>query len=184
MIKFRSQPLNQLSASDTDALLYEKNIFERCWNSKSAAHRFQCQTIKHGGKKLVLNKTTKLTWQQSGSSDAVTYNQAKKYIHDLSKQKFASYKDWRFPALDEAMSLLKPRKSDNGLYIDSAFDPKQQWIWTMDDADAEVPWVVTFRAGCCYVPNDTHYYVRAVRGEFWLPGDESVEMYALLESIL
>jgi hypothetical protein len=181
-MKFRSQPLNKLSASDADALLYEKNIFEQRWNNKRASH-FRCQLIKQGGKKLVSDKTTKLTWQQSGSTNAVTYNDAEKYIHDLNKKKFAGHKDWRFPTLDEAMSLLRPRKSENDLYIDPAFDQTQQWIWTMDEADAEAPWVVTFRAGCCYVPVESQYYVRAVRGELWFPGDESLDRDALLELI-
>jgi hypothetical protein len=181
-MKFRSQPLNKLSASDAEALVYEKNIFEQRWNSKSAALRFRCQAVKHGGKKVVIDKTTKLTWQQSGSTNAVTYNDAGKYIRELNKEKFAGHKDWRFPTLDEAMSLLRPRKSGGDLYIDPAFDRTQQWIWTMDEADAEVPWVVTFRAGCCYIPITSQYYVRAVRGEFWFPGDESLRD-ALLEMI-
>jgi hypothetical protein len=68
------------------------------------------------------------------------------------------------------MSLLKPYKSDNDLYIDPTFDQKQKWIWTLDESDAGVPWVVTFHVGCCYVPSAPLYYVRAVRGEFWFPG--------------
>jgi hypothetical protein len=180
-MKFRSQPLNKLSTSDTETLGHEKNVFERRWNRMSAALRFRCQVVKRGGKKLVIDETTKLSWQQSGSSHAMTYNDAEKFIDELNKKKFAGYKDWRFPTLDEAMSLLRPRKNDKDLYIDPAFDQTQQWIWTMDEADAEVSWVVTFRAGCCYVPAASQYYVRAVRGEFWFPGDESLDRDALLE---
>ncbi len=131
----------------------------------------------------MIDKTTKLTWQQAGSSDAVTYDDAKKYIHDLNKQKLAGYKDWRLPTLDDAMSLLEPHKSDSDLHIEPAFDQTQKWIWTMDESEAEVPWVVTIRAGCCYVPSDSQHCVRAVRGEFWFPRNESLDEDSLRKLI-
>jgi serine/threonine-protein kinase len=131
----------------------------------------------------VIDRATELTWQRSGSPEALTYDDAEKYIHDLNKRKLAGYKDWRLPTLDETMSLLKPHKSGRTLYIDPVFDQRQKWIWTWDESDAGVSWVVTFRAGCCYVPSDSHYYVRAVRGEFWFPGNESLDEEALLDLI-
>ncbi|MDZ7289772.1 MAG: DUF1566 domain-containing protein [candidate division KSB1 bacterium] len=174
-MKFRSQPLNQLSPTEFDILLHEKDVFELRWNKRSPTLRFRCQAIKRGGKKLVTDKMTRLTWQQSGSPGPVTYRDAEKYIRDLNKKKFAGFKNWRLPTLDEAMSLLRPSRGDTNLYIDPAFDPTQQWIWTWDESDSGAAWVVTYRAGCCYVPVDSHYYVRAVRGEFWYPGDDAFE---------
>jgi hypothetical protein len=101
----------------------------------------------------------------------LTYNDAEKYIHELNQRKFAGNKDWRLPTLAEAMFLLEPRKpkKDGTLYLDPVFDHTQQWIWTQDESHTGVPWVVTFRTGCCYVPIDRFYFVRAVRGEYWVP---------------
>jgi hypothetical protein len=172
-MKFRSQPLNQLSASDLDNLLYQKTVFERRWSKK---RQYPYKPTKRSGKKLVVDKTTKLTWQQSGSPSAVTYADAEKYIRELNKQKFANYKDWRLPTVDEAMSLLIPCKDDNDLYIDLEFDRAQPWIWTDEEASDGTAWVMTFQTGYCYVPVDTNYYVRAVRGEFWYPEDDSVDL--------
>jgi hypothetical protein len=168
---FRSLALNELAVVDWDTMLVEKLWFEQLWGSHRAFLQRGYKTVERKHEKLVIDGATDLTWQRSGSPAAVTYDDAKKYIHGLNKQKFAGYKDWRLPTLDEAMSLLKPRKSRNDLYIDPAFNQTQQWVWTMDEADAGVPWVVTFRAGCCYVPIASHYYVRAVRGEFWFQGN-------------
>ncbi len=102
---FRSQALNELAIGDWDAMVAEKLWFEKRWNSHRAFLQRGCKTVDHKREKLVIDRATELTWQRSGSSDAITYNEAKKYIHELNKQKFAGYNDWRFPTLDEAMSL-------------------------------------------------------------------------------
>jgi len=172
-MKFRSRSLNLLSTGDLDNLLYQKEVFERRWNKKSQIRLFPYKPTKRGGKKLLFDKTTELTWQQAGSPVAVTHADAEKYIRELNKQKFANYKDWRLPTLDEAMSLLESRKNDDGFYIDPEFDRGQPWIWTGEKSSDGAAWVVTFRTGYCYVPVDTCYFVRAVRGEFWLPEDDS-----------
>ncbi|MGH7450331.1 MAG: DUF1566 domain-containing protein [bacterium] len=182
-VPFRSLALNELTVVDWDTMLAEKLWFEKLWSKHGAFLQRGYKTVGRKHEKLVIDRATELTWQQSGSSDAVTYDDAEKYIHELNKQKFAGYKDWRLPTLDEAMSLLKPHKSGNDLFIEPAFDQTQKWIWTLDESDAGVPWVVTFRAGCCYVPSESQYYVRAVRGEFWFPGNESLAEDALLELI-
>jgi len=174
-MKFRSQPINLLSTSDLDNLLYQKDVFERRWNKKGQIQLFPYKPTQRSGKKLVFDKTTELTWQQSGSPVAVTHAEAKKYIRELNKQKFANYKDWRLPTLDEAMSLLEPRRNDNDLYIDPEFDRSQARIWTSEKSSDDVAWVVTFHTGYCYVPLDACYFVRAVRGEFWVPGDNSAD---------
>jgi hypothetical protein len=66
--------------------------------------------------------------------------------------------------LEEAMSLMEPKKSKDGLYIDAIFDNTQRWIWTADTRSASAAWGVIFGSGYC---NDTHVdlnvVVRAVR---------------------
>jgi hypothetical protein len=181
---FRSLALNELGVGDWDAMVAEKLWFEKRWSSHRAFLRRGYKIVERKREKLVIDRATELTWQRSGSNDVVTYDEAKKYIHELKKQKFAGYNDWRFPTLDEAISLVQPYKSANDFYIDPAFDVAQKWIWTMDESEAGAPWVVTFRAGCCYVPADSHYYVRAVRGEFWFPGNESFDQEGLRELII
>jgi len=182
-MKFRSQPLNLLSISDWDNLLYQKEVFERRWNKKNHLRLFPYKPTQRGGKRLLFDKATELTWQQSGSPVAVTHADAKKYIGELNKQKFANHKDWRLPSLDEAMSLLEPRKNENDLYLDSDFDSAQSWVWTGEKPSDGAAWVVTFRTGYCYVPVDACYFVRAVRGEFWLPEDDSAAADAVLTRI-
>ena len=121
------------------------------------AHRY--------GKKVVFDHTTKLMWQQSGSSGSTTiYENAKKYIDQLNRERFAGFNDWRLPTLEEAMSLMEPEKSSNGLYIEPVFDETQRFIWTSDQYSASRAWSVGFTyGGCGPNPLGIVISVRAVR---------------------
>lgn len=139
----------------------------RAWSNphgKGITHSYIEQTL-HGDK-VVLDKATGLMWQKSGSSNYMTYAEAKKYIRDLNNDNkpFAGLIGWRLPTLEEAMSLMEPRKQDD-MYINPMFGQKQGWIWTADKYSASSAWLVTFDDGYCGL-YDVHYYgyyVRAVR---------------------
>jgi serine/threonine-protein kinase len=114
--------------------------------------------------KIVLDKTTGLMWQQSGSSNYMVYSETKKYIRKLNNKSFANFTDWRLPTLKEAMSLMEAQKTKGDLYINSKFCQKQQWIWTADRKSAGRAWVVYFSYGVCdHRVVDYASSVRAVR---------------------
>jgi len=128
---------------------------------KGIIHDYEKQTL-HGDK-VVIDKTTGLMWQQSGSDDYITYAKARKYIDKLNTNSFAGFTDWRLPTLEEAMSLMAP-KQHGELYIDPIFDRKQSWIWTSDKYSAGAAWSVSFSHGNCgHDALVTNLYVRAVR---------------------
>ncbi len=115
---------------------------------------------------IVKDNATGLTWEQSGAKERMFYDEAKMYIAQLNRDKFADFSDWRLPTLSEAITLLKQEKADDGLYTDTKFfDKTQKWIWTSDLSGASVAWVVYFsNGGCCYDDFFSFsYYVRAVR---------------------
>jgi hypothetical protein len=119
---------------------------------------------------VLLDRATGLMWQRSGSTDYITFADARNYIEELNRQKFAGYNNWRLPTLEEAMSLMEPNSSGNlffgtkPVYINSEFDAKQEWIWTSDNYSAGVAWVATFGSGDCDPHPITDYvYVRVVR---------------------
>ncbi len=95
------------------------------------------------------------------------FEEARQWIDALNQKGYAGFKDWRLPTLEEAMSLMEPRKNKNYLYIDPIFDATQRWIWTSDQIQGGVgrQWVVRFHSGDCYDYNFDYYdgYVRAVR---------------------
>jgi hypothetical protein len=117
--------------------------------------------------KVVYDKATGLMWQQSGSNSYMSFGAAKKYIVKLNSKNFAGYNNWRLPTLEEAKSLLEPKRNEtNNLYIDPIFNKMQEWIWTSDQYSAWSGCVVDFRSGTCdnfgYY-GDNFGYVRAVR---------------------
>ena len=114
------------------------------------------------GDSVVRASTTGLFWQQSGSSQGLSFEGAQEYIQSLNDEKFAGYSDWRLPTLEEAMSLMEPKR-ESGLFIDPVFDEKQWWIWT-PDIESSRAWGVYFFVGACVNFHITNlYYVRAVR---------------------
>jgi hypothetical protein len=131
-------------------------------NGKGIVHQYKLQVI--AGDSVVVDRATKLMWQQSGSTKYMTYDDAEKYIRNLNNKRFAGYSDWRLPTLEEAMSLMEREKHGN-LFIDTKFfDSRQVWIWTSDKPTAGVAWVVLFLYGLC--GGNTligDFYVRAVR---------------------
>jgi hypothetical protein len=161
-ILLRSQPLDQLSIDEVQKMLREKDFFDRSWNNSGRGLRHEYEAIERQGEKSVIDHTTGLTWQQSGSP-AITYTNAEKYIRDLNDKRFAGYNDWRLPTLEEAMSLMEPKTHGN-LYIDPVFNHNQTWIWTADKESAGRAWHVHFLDGTCdHDGLGDDAYVRAVR---------------------
>jgi hypothetical protein len=131
--------------------------------TKGIQHQYEVK--EHHGQKLVIDHTTDLTWQQSGSNSTMPYVAATQYIYALNDLRFAGYNDWRLPTVEEAMSLMEPEIKNGSLYIDPVFDRTQRYIWTADKYLSEVAWVVNFFAGHFkdeHVEHD-HNYARAVR---------------------
>jgi len=113
---------------------------------------------------VVYDAKTRLTWQQSGSSKRMIFEQGQAYIKQKNRENYGGFSDWRLPTLKEAMSLMSPARK-NGLYIDPLFAKTQSDIWTSDKASASIAWMVSFSVGyCTYASVDKNILVvRAVR---------------------
>ncbi len=153
-----------LSPEHTKEMIHRLGFFDSSLNKSGRGVAHTYVSFVRGNQTLVLDLTTGLIWQQSGSSKYMNYADAEKYIRDLNAKRFAGYEDWRLPTLEETMSLMERETKHGGLYIDPVFDRAQRWIWTADRESAERTWVVTFSHGTCNHPvigNDS--YVHAVR---------------------
>ena len=144
----RDKP-KQLSTDEVKAMLAEKGFYASDWNKagKGIAHQYESKTINGG--KVVQDHATGLMWQQSGSSNYITFAAAEEYLREMNSQSFAGFNDWRLPTLEEAMSLMEREKKNGHLYIDPIFDDTQSWIWTGDKAGGSSCWVAYFSNGYC-----------------------------------
>jgi hypothetical protein len=117
----------------------------------------------------VIDHTTGLMWQKSGSEKELTYKKAQIYIERLNRERFAGHNDWRLPTVPELMSLQEPKhQSNNYFYINPIFDKKQALCWSVDTISSGWSgsgWFVTFGGTCCVLNSflSSKYYVRAVR---------------------
>ena len=164
---FRSQRQpKKLSLNDVKAMLKKFNFFDSEWNKMSQGFKNQFEKQEKNGDIVLLDQASGLMWQQSGSPKIMTYKNVQKWIDDLNEKGYAGYTDWRLPTLEEAMSLMQPKENKDGLYIDQAFDSKQEWIWTVDKYKrGSAAWGVGFSHGSC---DDRYFfsltdYVRCVR---------------------
>ncbi len=155
--------LYELGFDDGIKRVKKGGFFNSDHNKQARGILHQYEMVERQGQKLVIDHTTGLAWQQSGSPNPMAYPDAEKYVDALNGQRFADYTDWRLPTLDEAMSLMELEEKNGDLHIDSVFDGTQTMIWTADQSGGEV-WEVHFFNGTCEIyPQGRHYYVRAVR---------------------
>ena len=111
---------------------------------------------------VIYDLKTGLMWQQGGSPDKMKFEPTKNWIAELNRKQYAGYNDWRLPTLEEAMSLMEPKKLNGDLYIDPIFDSNQSWIWTSDPySGASAQWVVHFNYGKCSAHHPQRPLLRA-----------------------
>lgn len=160
---FRSGPGESLTEEAVKIMIEKRGFFDSIQNKAAAGFANDFETQNEG--LAVLDRASGLLWQRSGSPAAMSLPNARNYIAQLNESRYAGYRDWRLPTLEEAMSLVEaPRQQANAQYLDPLFDPKQRWIWTADFFSPTDAWVVSFDGGKCLVSTvNRKIYVRAVR---------------------
>ncbi len=115
----------------------------------------------------VTDKTTGLIWQQSGCPYPLTWHEAKKYIDKLNEDRFAGHQCWKFPTINELLSLLTQTPHGEAFCIQPLFDQTQKWLWSCDLRSFMAAWYVSVELGFVARHDFTGYYfVRGVcRGD-------------------
>lgn len=115
------------------------------------------------GNHLVQDPSTRLIWQQSGTSFPVTWHQAKDYVARLNAQAFSGYSDWRLPTLPELITLARPPKKGRDHCISSVFDAEQKRLWSLDKSTFVSAWYLDIELGFVGRNDLTGFYhVKAV----------------------
>ena len=154
-VNLRSQP-KQLSDNDVKGMLIKFNFFDRTKNPDGALNN----DFVDNGNGTVTDRTTGLMWQKDGSTDGMTWRDAKEYVNKLNTEKLAGQSDWRLPTIEELASLMK---SEGHLYIDPIFSSKQNICWSGDTFGPDTAWYASFKSGIIRHIYHFFYYVKAVR---------------------
>ena len=160
----RSKP-KELTEKDVQEMIKRHNFYDRYRNilSKGFFHKYKELDIK--GDKVVYDEFSCLMWQQGGSSKTMNFEDAKQWITEINRNRFAGFSDWRLPTLEEAMSLVEPIEKINRC-ISLIFGSRQGYIWTSDlEQRKELKaWVLYLGNGHCSEEVVVGYcFVRAVR---------------------
>ena len=112
---------------------------------------------------VIVDGTTNLVWQQSGSESPLQWEQAKDYINRINQQRFGGYEGWRLPTINELLSLLNPPPPGEDFCFQSQFSLVQKWIWSGDTRSKRAAWFVDVEMG--FVASSDildGYYAKAV----------------------
>jgi len=167
VVLLRSKPSDFFLEGDLLLMLREKDFPHCRFNKMGKGINHDYELVVRDGKKLVIDHSTNLVWQQSCSKEySLSFEQALNYVNSLNKEAYGGYDNWRFPTLEEAMSLMENRRK-GFLFLDHLFEPIRQ-SWTRDMAGiirvAWRAWVVDYEYADCYPHFIIRSYgVRAVR---------------------
>jgi len=126
-VKLREVP-KKLELSNVRSMVYENNFFEKSLNPSGD---FPNDFVDNGDGSIT-DRATGLMWEQAGSSSALFYYQAKKYVSRLNEKRFLGYDDWRIPTLEELCSLLERDLNEGEQHINPLLKGKQAKYWSND----------------------------------------------------
>lgn len=144
-VQLRSSPAN-LTEAEARKRVDDLNIFDKTWN-KSGDFPNYYQARKIHGHPVVIDWSSGLMWMQEGSTKRYRHSAASAWIGRINAMRYAGFRDWRLPTVEEAASLLEPGKSQSGLYINQLFDTKPRRIWTSDAFPPRGFWYISYGSG-------------------------------------
>jgi hypothetical protein len=161
---FRIQP-KEVTEIQAREMIVKNDFYDKNRNKESRGFNSQFEMLQSSNEGLIFDHVSGLMWQQQGSLEAMSFDQARLWVEELNRIKYVDFQDWRLPTLEEAMSLMKKEQQNGNLFNNNLFGRKQTGIWTCDSTENGIlAWVVFFNYGSCYINCfDLMNYVRAVR---------------------
>ncbi len=100
------------------------------------------------GVKTIIDHATGLMWQQTEDETRFNWKEAEAYVANMNQKNLAGFSDWRIPTVEELMSLVESKKSNNN-FINPLFQKELLSTWTIDEVkDAFAgAWFVDFAEG-------------------------------------
>jgi serine/threonine-protein kinase len=112
----------------------------------------------------VLDDSSGLEWQMSGSPYRLTWHEAQEYVAKLNSFGFAGSRDWRLPTVDEFSRILSPPREFTGHCLNPVFDQEQRLLWSSDRRAFTQAWFADTELGAfAWADMTCRRHVRAVR---------------------
>jgi hypothetical protein len=108
--------------------------------------KFDNVLVDGGRPETVIDLKTSLMWQRGGL-DIASIRTMQLNITELNLQGFAGFTDWRQPTMEEALSLMEPRKNEKDLYLHPAFSREQPFIFVAAKRKPGGYWFVDYKQG-------------------------------------
>jgi hypothetical protein len=139
--------LKKLDVLSYDAIHKDHNPYTP-WNPGGNEMSSTLELVGDG--QVMLDKTTGLCWLR-GNVRNVDFPDANRLIHSLCEQPAESWKGWRLPTLEEALSLIRKRPfppSDNLPRLPVLLVDGPVATWTCDSVDCheDLVWIVSYHA--------------------------------------
>ena len=129
--RLRSKPI-QIDGTIVEAMM-KRYGFSDCKYNPNGDFANQYELSYLGKIRVVVDHTTGLMWQTSGSRTALqNRRECEAYVNQLNQESYAGFSDWRLPTLDELASLAESQKKTGDLCIDPLFDARVRWCWSAD----------------------------------------------------
>lgn len=141
-ITLRASPIS-VSNLDVIRMIYEKGFHHPGDLSRvdlsssvkgSFANAYEVKEI--SGERVIVDHATGLMWQSSGSFNNLTWEQSIEHALQSNSNKYAGYRDWRIPTIEELASLIEYEPKSYGalgeMYISNNFDSGITWSWSSD----------------------------------------------------
>ncbi len=112
---------------------------------------------------IVLDRSTGLAWQASGTADPLDWESARRHIQHLNAVEFGGCARWRLPTIEELLSITRPPGLSVQDCISPAFDGRQKVLWSCDRCTFTSAWYLDVELGFAGCADLTcHFHARAV----------------------
>lgn len=114
---------------------------------------------------VLFDETTGLWWQRGGSSERLTWPDARKATQRLSAERFFGRSDWRLPTVDELTTVLKRPRYPDTFCLEPVFSRDVRRFWSSDRCAFRSAWYASSELGYIAVQDfSCRMPVRAVAG--------------------
>lgn len=127
------------------------NFFDRELNPSG---KFENALVSTPNEDIVVDLRTQLMWQ-TGNIDIGSTRHIQRKIVETNEANFGGYSDWRLPTMEEAMSLMEPKKNSKDVYLNPCFSKEQPFIFVDAQRKPGGYWFVDFKQGRAFWSSGT-----------------------------